>query len=204
MKSAAGEGFSRPRLLVKTSEPPRRFTRWPGRSSCPVDLDTANRRTASPASNPTKRSRPAASCCASRTTRRAIAGGSARSPAAVDLYTARRLQDKARRYHLRGIVQVICVFTRNSGRAIEDIDDSRREASVEQGEQLMADPITRNRDIGIRRVFAKRDAAACKNCRTSEREVSMKGRTTMPARGWMPLKPRGPAPRSSRRRNVSA
>ena len=58
MKSAAGTGFSRPRLLVKTSEPPRRFTRWPGRSSCPVDLDTAKRRTASPASNPTKRSAP--------------------------------------------------------------------------------------------------------------------------------------------------
>ena len=45
---------------------------------------------------------------------------------------------------------------------------------------------------------------ARRNSRTSERDVSMNGRTTMPARGWMPLRPRGPAPRSSRSRNVSA
>ena len=105
-----------------------------------------------------KRSAPAAICCARRITRRAMAGGSASERVGVELDAARRLRNEARRSRSRGILEIVGVFARDRGLAIEDIDDSRRKARVEQRQQLVTDAIARNRQIGVRRVLAKRDA----------------------------------------------
>ena len=139
-----GRSLSVPTLCVKTSTSPRRFTRWPGRSSGPVDLDTANARTASTASKPTKRP-PDAICCASRITRRAIAGGCARrastgssTPAAVREIICAAATAAAR-------VEILRIFAGDGRLAIEDIDDPARKARLEKRQQFVADAIARNR-----------------------------------------------------------